>query len=617
MRTLTQLLFNFVVNAAWQICLITLLALIADRVSRSVTKVRHFVWVAALIAAVVLPLLSVLAPFKSATVPAVALSKSTTEQFVNAPTLPFAETSDPVTALPSHQIGPVVPLVILGLAGLLILYRSALLVRAVLHTRRLRRTAIDFAPSSTLSEVLERCRRVFDIENVRVVRSDMVATPSTIGLLKPLVILPQELAEDADAEALNAAVGHEFVHIMRHDFLLNLIYEFLLLPVAFHPSATLIRRRITQTRELRCDELVAERFLQPEAYARSLVRLAGAALRPAQTIIVGIADADILEVRIMSLLKTSKTSFRRSALLIVMAGLLLAVPSVVAAVFAIDFKVDFEGQEPRREAKEKIEKERATEEVKFRVDQEMAELKQKIDREADPTVKAKLVQDLKRLTEERDAALYSWEREGRVWNFRMNKEQLEVQQRNELAKAAKISMDQAIQIATSSSPGKVISCNLVGERRRADDPDQSVRAQYHVVILSSDEPDAVTNHVWINAIDGSVVKTEREIPRRQNPEYLRERRSEIQGGVLNGKAISLPRPEYPDVARQARAQGEVTVEITIDETGHVIEAHAVSGHPLLQSASVAAARQAVFSPTLLQGQPVKVAGALVYNFVAK
>jgi len=44
----------------------------------------------------------------------------------------------------------------------------------------------------------------------------------------------------------------------------------------------------------------------------------------------------------------------------------------------------------------------------------------------------------------------------------------------------------------------------------------------------------------------------------------------IGGGVLNGKAINLPRPAYPAIAKQANAAGPVTVEITIDEEGNVI-----------------------------------------------
>lgn len=89
----------------------------------------------------------------------------------------------------------------------------------------------------------------------------------------------------------------------------------------------------------------------------------------------------------------------------------------------------------------------------------------------------------------------------------------------------------------------------------------------------------------------------------------------ISGGVVNGKATSLPKPPYPAAARAVRAAGSVSVQVLIDETGRVVSASAASGHPLLQQAAVAAARQARFSPTVLSGQPVKVSGIITYNFV--
>ena len=93
-------------------------------------------------------------------------------------------------------------------------------------------------------------------------------------------------------------------------------------------------------------------------------------------------------------------------------------------------------------------------------------------------------------------------------------------------------------------------------------------------------------------------------------------RAPISGGVLNGKAISKPQPAYPAIARAARASGTVTVQVTIDESGKVVSARAVGGHPLLQQSAVQAAYGARFSPTLLSGQPVKVTGVILYNFVA-
>lgn len=94
-------------------------------------------------------------------------------------------------------------------------------------------------------------------------------------------------------------------------------------------------------------------------------------------------------------------------------------------------------------------------------------------------------------------------------------------------------------------------------------------------------------------------------------------RAPISGGVLNGKAISLPKPPYPPIAKAARASGTVTVQVTIDESGKVISAKAVGGHPLLQQAAVQAAYGARFTPTQLSGQPVKVTGVITYNFVAQ
>jgi TonB family protein len=91
---------------------------------------------------------------------------------------------------------------------------------------------------------------------------------------------------------------------------------------------------------------------------------------------------------------------------------------------------------------------------------------------------------------------------------------------------------------------------------------------------------------------------------------------QISAGVVNGKAVTLPKPEYPAAAKAVRAGGSVNVQVLIDENGDVISAKAVSGHPLLQSAAVQAARQAKFKPTTLSGQPVKVTGIIVYNFVA-
>ena len=88
----------------------------------------------------------------------------------------------------------------------------------------------------------------------------------------------------------------------------------------------------------------------------------------------------------------------------------------------------------------------------------------------------------------------------------------------------------------------------------------------------------------------------------------------ISGGVLNGTAISLPPPIYPEPARRMRTGGLVTVEVILDETGKVVTAKATNGPTILRDAAVQAAMKARFSPTKLSGQPVKVSGIINYKF---
>jgi TonB family protein len=91
----------------------------------------------------------------------------------------------------------------------------------------------------------------------------------------------------------------------------------------------------------------------------------------------------------------------------------------------------------------------------------------------------------------------------------------------------------------------------------------------------------------------------------------------VMGGVVNGRALRLPKPEYPRAAREAGASGTVEVRVLIDENGKVISAKALKGHPDLRKASEDAALRAEFSPTKLSGQAVKVTGVIIYNFVAR
>ncbi|MEZ5428915.1 MAG: TonB family protein [Pyrinomonadaceae bacterium] len=86
-------------------------------------------------------------------------------------------------------------------------------------------------------------------------------------------------------------------------------------------------------------------------------------------------------------------------------------------------------------------------------------------------------------------------------------------------------------------------------------------------------------------------------------------------GVINGRAVSLRTPVYPDSARQLQAAGRVQVQVIVDEFGNVDWAKAISGHPLLRSPAEDAARRSKFNPIKINGKYVKTTGLVVYNFV--
>lgn len=115
-----------------------------------------------------------------------------------------------------------------------------------------------------------------------------------------------------------------------------------------------------------------------------------------------------------------------------------------------------------------------------------------------------------------------------------------------------------------------------------------------------------------NGNGGQMAEMEAPPPPMPTPKPVQK--ATVSGGVLNGKALNLPKPVYPAIAKTARASGTVVVQVLIDENGSVVSASAVSGPPLLRAAAVQAARGARFSPTKLSGQPVKVSGVINFNF---
>ena len=151
------------------------------------------------------------------------------------------------------------------------------------------------------------------------------------------VILPETLLYSTNEEELTTAIGHEMAHLARQDFAANVLYQLLCLPITFHPASWFILRSIEETREMACDEFVAERLLDPCVYARSLVSFAAAAINaaPKPNYLLGVFDGNILERRVHRLLHRPAVNLRRARVRLAASLTVLVVSSIVASGIAV------------------------------------------------------------------------------------------------------------------------------------------------------------------------------------------------------------------------------------------------------------------------------------------
>jgi len=222
---------------------------------------------------------------------------------------------------------------------------------------------------------------------------------------------------------------------------------------------------------------------------------------------------------------------------------LLAVPSVTAMALAMRFNVDPFGaavlQDQEQKEKERVMERRSAEyrdglragqkeaqrrkepfssEDEAKLKRQVEELQAK-DQAMTPEDKLKLAALIRELEER--AVAYSYLYEEGVKTSRQIEELKARDTRNAaLVRLARIPMDQAIQIAISQQPGKVLESSLQAEHWEA--PGQLAKdgfVFYHISILSGDENAPTINHVWVNAVDGTIIRNEKELPRKQRQPF--------------------------------------------------------------------------------------------------
>ena len=369
METLSRLVSTFLLNAFWQVSLVTALtALAAHLLRNAAARYRHALWVIGLGLAILLPLTTLPETWRLAcqsgpvgkTLPGdPALLGQQPAQGAGPQAAPDQNLAGEasggrsprgasrlllVNPLRRHSrpiaLPPFFAYAALCIYMLLISGQLTRLAWALARATRLRREAQARQLPAGLAGLVRRCQEALGLRTVAVNSSLNLAGPATVGFFRPVIVLPERLLESGPSEELTTALCHEMAHVRRRDCLVNLICELVLLPLVFHPAAWLLKRRIEETRELSCDEAAAGLLVSAPEYARSLVNLAqsiaprASALSPRYTL--GVFDANILEERIMRLLDNRpQESPRRARLLLGGATLALVVAALPAGMFSL------------------------------------------------------------------------------------------------------------------------------------------------------------------------------------------------------------------------------------------------------------------------------------------
>ena len=292
---------------------------------RAPAAYRHAIWVAALVVSVLLPIASVrsvkpTAPWQAPNTFPISATPSPMQVVTRAlPIVPPA----PAVSRRTVPIGSTTSAVFTEVYFLFLLVALVKFTLALRRTIQIRRAAAVCATPALLDQAWTRCLREFGLRDVQLLFSEGTSSPLMTGLLRRSIILPVSLIPKTSEDVLVTAIGHEMAHIARHDFLCNILYELLYIPISFHPAAWILRRRIEQTREIACDELVTRRLLAPQAYARSIVNIATSLItKPRPDYSLGVFDGDILEERIRRLIGHPIAKLRHARL--ALAGGLLA-----------------------------------------------------------------------------------------------------------------------------------------------------------------------------------------------------------------------------------------------------------------------------------------------------
>jgi len=146
--------------------------------------------------------------------------------------------------------------------------------------------------------------------------SSTIDTPISFGWIEPIILLPIALVNQLSVKEIESIILHEWVHILRNDYLINIITSLIQVILFFNPFTYLFNKEISLQREIACDNYVINASVEKIDYLNTLYKIA-AGMRSKEVIIQNISKWTMgflnmqneLLYRVKMLTKTNRFNF--------------------------------------------------------------------------------------------------------------------------------------------------------------------------------------------------------------------------------------------------------------------------------------------------------------------
>lgn len=389
-------------------------------------------------------------------------------------------------------------------------------------------------------EALERAKESLRLQTgVELVISPHKTEPAVCRVWRPVVLLPQAIADHLDDVELEAIMLHELVHIQRRDNLIGNLQMIICALLWFHPLVWFISSKLFDERELACDEEVLKTHGAPEAYVSSILKVVRFSLGWRVAGVTGAGSGSNLRRRIENIMSTNNTKRRATAWHRLLAGTLVGLALVLMVVAGVYTRA----------------------------------------RKASAAVKDPAVQE---------------------------------------TSVGSVAESDDSSDPVSQADGKGSKIEKIKPPPPPPEPPQPAppaAPQTPADPATAPAPPTAPTASTASTPPSPPVPPAPSVKEKTKSKSKEPKQKDDKDKVEKGKLIEAPQPVYPDEAKEQKIEGIVVVAIVIGDDGNVILAKAKSGPEALYAASEQAASKARFKPTMLNGEPVKVTGAMTYNFV--